>query len=171
MQNIEGLKIFNIPTSLEDNRGNFKKIYSLNTTPFVNIEEVYLSNTKKGFIRGMHFQREPYQNNRIISCVRGKVFDVLLDLRLDSNTFLNIFSIELNSLFSQAIYVPSGVAHGFQSLDNNSQILYLSDKIYNSNFDSGVSPIKFGIDWPIKIKGMGKRDAALPTLSEYLSRI
>jgi dTDP-4-dehydrorhamnose 3,5-epimerase len=171
MQKIEGIKIFKMPTSLVDNRGNFKKIYSLNTTPFINIEEVYLTKTEKGFIRGIHFQREPYQNNRVISCIEGKVFDVLLDLRPNTNTFLNIFSIELNSLFSQAIYVPSGVAHGFQSLEDNSEMLYLSDKIYNSNFDSGVSPIGLGIPWPIKIQGMSKRDATLPTLSEYLSRI
>jgi len=99
------------------------------------------------------------------------VFDVLLDLRPSSNTFLNIFSIELNSLFPQAIYVPSGVAHGFQSVEDNSQMLYFSDKVYNSDFDSGVAPIQFGIDWPMKVKGISKRDASLPTLSEYLSRI
>ena len=171
MPEIYGVTIFELPHRKIDERGDFTKILSLNITPSLGIEEVFFSKTKEGFVRGMHFQDGPFLNNRIISCVGGKVFDVLLDLRPNSNTFLNIFSIELNSLISQAIYVPAGVAHGFQSLENSSQMLYFSDKIYNSNFDSGVSPIEFGINWPIKVQGMSKRDAALPTLSEYLSRI
>lgn len=171
MPEINGVTLFELPHRHVDERGDFSKILSLNVTPKLSIEEVLFSKTKEGFVRGMHFQNGPYLNNRIITCLGGKVFDVLLDLRPSSNTFLNIFSIELNSLFSQAIYVPSGVAHGFQSIENNSQMLYFSDKVYHSDFDSGVAPIEFGIDWPIKIKGMSKRDASLPTLSEYLSRI
>jgi dTDP-4-dehydrorhamnose 3,5-epimerase len=168
---INGVTIFELPHRQIDERGAFTKILSLNITPKLSIEEVLLSKTKLGFVRGMHFQNGPFLNNRIISCVGGKVFDVLLDLRPDSSTFQCIFSIELDSLNSQAIYVPAGVAHGFQSLENSSQMLYFSDKIYNSNFDSGIVPIEFGIDWPIKVQGMSKRDATLPTLSEYLSRI
>ena len=171
MSEINGVIVFELPHRENDKRGDFTKILSLNITPGLSIAEVLFSKTNKGFVRGMHFQDGPFLNNRIISCVGGKVFDVLLDLRPDSNTFLDIFSIELNSLISQAIYVPAGVAHGFQSLENSSQMLYFSDKVYNSNFDSGVSPIGFGIDWPIKVQGMSKRDTALPALSEYISRI
>ena len=139
-------------------------------TPELHTEEVFISKTKKGFVRGLHLQNGPYLNNRIISCLTGKVFDVLIDLRPDSSTFLNISSTELNSLSLIGLYVPSGVAHGFQSLENDSRLIYFSDKAYNSNFDTGVAPIKSGIDWPIKVAGMSERDASLPSLNEYLSR-
>ncbi len=171
MSDINGVIIFELPHKKIDKRGEFIKILKFNETPKLIIEEVFFTETKKGFIRGMHFQGGQFSNNRIILCLKGKVFDVLLDLRPNSSTFLNIFSIELNSLFSQALYVPSGVAHGFQSLENKSQMLYFSDKIYNPNYDFGVAPIKFGIDWPIKVRGMSERDASLPSLTEYISGI
>lgn len=171
MPAIDGVVIFELPHKQIDDRGDFTKILSLNVTPELYIEEVFFSKTKKGFLRGLHFQNGPYLNNRIISCLVGKVFDVLLDLRPDSDTFLNVCSIELNSLLPIGLYVPSGVAHGFQSLENDSQLIYFSDKGYNSNFDTGVAPIKSGIDWPIRVAGMSERDASLPSLSEYLSRI
>jgi dTDP-4-dehydrorhamnose 3,5-epimerase len=171
MQEINGLISFELPHRENDERGAFTKILSLNITPELHVAEVFLSKTKKGYVRGLHFQNGPYLNNRIISCLSGKVFDVLLDLRPGSSTFLNIYSVELNSLSPRGIYVPSGVAHGFQSLENNSQLIYFSDKSYNSNFDIGVAPMKSGINWPIKVKGMSQRDASLPSLSEYLHRI
>jgi dTDP-4-dehydrorhamnose 3,5-epimerase len=171
MPEINGVTIFEMPHKKTDERGDFTKILSLNVTPELYIVEVFFSKTKKGFVRGLHFQNGPYLNNRIISCLSGKVFDVLLDLRPDSSTFLNVYSIELNSLSPKGIYVPSGVAHGFQSLENNSQLIYFSDKSYNSNFDIGVAPIKSGINWPIRVKGVSERDASLPSLSEHLHRI
>ena len=171
MQEINGVSSFELPHRENDERGYFTKILSLNITPELHVAEVFLSKTEKGYVRGLHFQNGPYLNNRIISCLSGKVFDVLLDLRTDSSTFLNIYSVELNSLSPKGIYVPSGVAHGFQSLENNSQLIYFSDKSYNSNFDIGVAPMKSGINWPIKVKGMSKRDASLPSLSEYLHKI
>jgi len=171
MQEINRVTSFELPHRENDERGDFTKILSLNITPELHVAEVFLSKTKKGYVRGLHFQNGPYLNNRIISCLSGKVFDVLLDLRPGSSTFLNIYSVELNSLSPKGIYVPSGVAHGFQSLENNSQLIYFSDKSYNSNFDTGVAPMKSGINWPIKVKGMSERDASLPSLSEYLHKI
>jgi dTDP-4-dehydrorhamnose 3,5-epimerase len=167
---INGVIVFELPHKKIDERGDFTKILSLNVTPELCIEEVFISKTKKGFVRGLHLQNGPSLNNRIISCLTGKVFDVLIDLRPDSSTFLNISSTELNSLLPIGLYVPSGVAHGFQSLENDSQLIYFSDKAYNSNFDTGVAPIKSGIDWPIRVAGMSERDASLPSLNEYLSR-
>jgi len=168
---INGVVVFELPHKQIDERGDFTKILSSGITPELHTEEVFLSQTKKGFLRGLHLQNGPYLNNRIIACLAGKVFDVLLDLRPDSSTFLNISTIELNSLSPIGLYVPSGIAHGFQSLENGSQLIYFSDKGFNSNFDTGVSPIKSGIEWPIRVAGMSKRDVSLPSLSEYLSRI
>jgi dTDP-4-dehydrorhamnose 3,5-epimerase len=167
---INGVIVFELPHKKIDERGDFTKILSLNVTPELNIEEVFLSKTKKGYIRGLHFQNGPYLNNRIISCLAGKVFDVLIDLRPESSTFQNISSIEMNSLSPIGMYVPSGVAHGFQSLENDSQMIYFSDKAYNSDFDAGVAPNNSGVEWPIRVVGMSERDASLPSLTEYLSR-
>ena len=171
MPEINGVTVFELPHRKTDDRGDFTKIISLNITPELHIVEVFFSKTKKGFVRGLHFQNGPYLNNRIISCLSGKVFDVLLDLRPGSDTFLKIHTIEINSLSPKGVFVPSGVAHGFQSLEDNSQLIYFSDNSYNPNFDTGVAPMKSGINWPIKVNGMSERDASLPSLSEHLHRI
>ena len=171
MPEIDGVFVFELPHRQIDNRGEFTKILSSSITPKLSIEEVFLSTTKKGFIRGMHFQCGRFQNNRIVSCIDGKVFDVLLDLRPRSNTFQNIFSVEFNWISPQAVYIPAGVAHGFQALEDNSQMIYFSDKTYNSKYDIGVSPINCGINWPIEVQGLSERDISLPTLNDYISRI
>lgn len=171
MLEIDGVKIFKFPHTKNDERGEFVKIISESITPNLNIQEIFLSTTKKGIIRGMHFQTGLYENNRIIACLNGKVFDVLLDLRPRSRTFLNTYTIELTSKLLQAVYVPAGVAHGFQSLKKNSKMIYLSDKTYNAAFDTGITPLSFGLKWPMMVKGISKRDSALPTLDEYIAKL
>lgn len=171
MLEIDGVEFFKFPHTKSDERGQFTKIISHIVTPYLNIQEVFLSTTNKGIIRGMHLQTGPYGNNRIIACISGKVFDVLLDLRPNSKTFLKIYTFELFSKLSQAVYVPAGVAHGFQALEKKSKIIYFSDKVYSASFDTGITPLSFGVKWPIKVRGISKRDSALPTLSEYVSHL
>jgi len=171
MHEIEGVKIFKFPHTKNDKRGEFTKIFSESVTPYLAIQEIFLSSTKKGMIRGMHFQTGLYENNRIIACLDGKVFDVLLDLRPKSRTFLNIYTIELTNKLFQAVFVPIGVAHGFQSLKKNSKMIYLSDKTYNAAFDTGVNPLSLELKWPMRVRGISKRDSCLPTLNTFISKL
>lgn len=165
MSRITGLKKVLLPKNFRDNRGLFVKLFSTNSFIDFEIAEVYFSKTKKGFIRGMHYQSGKFANDRIIYCIDGTIHDILIDLRETSKTFLNIYSVKLNANQNFAMFIPKGVAHGFQALTTNATVIYLSDKNYNEKYDKGVFPLSEEFSWPIKIKGISKRDKSLPKLN------
>ena len=98
----------------------------------------------------MHYQKEPYPETKIVSCFRGTVYDVVLDLRKDSPTYLKWDSLELSGENGCSIYIPSGVAHGFQTLTENTLIYYQLSEFFMKEYYSGVrwNDPKFKIDWP-----------------------
>ncbi len=109
-------------------------------------------NIKKGTIRGMHYQIPPFEEMKIISCVKGAIFDVVLDLRKDSPTYLKWQGFELNEINHKMLLIPKGCAHGFQSLKDETVLNYLVSQYYTPNADSGVrynDPL-INIDFPIK---------------------
>lgn len=165
MSKINGLKKVLLPKHFRDNRGLFVKLFATNLFGDFEIAEVYFSKTKKGFIRGMHYQSGKFANNRIIYCSNGTIHDILIDLRKKSNTFLNVYSVKLNANQNFAIFIPKGVAHGFQALTTNATVIYLSDKKYSEKYDKGVFPLSEEFSWPIKINGISKRDKTLPKLN------
>ena len=118
-------------------------------------------NLKKGTLRGMHFQLPPYDEVKIVSCTNGKIFDVVADLRKNSPTFGLWDSNELSKDNYSMLYVPSGVAHGFQTLENNSIIYYQINQYFNSKYYSGIKyddPF-FNINWPLPISSISKNDS------------
>jgi dTDP-4-dehydrorhamnose 3,5-epimerase len=118
-------------------------------------------NTRRGTLRGMHFQRAPHAETKLIRCTRGAVFDVLLDLRPRSATFCGWHAAELSDANGAAVYVPAGVAHGFQSLTDASEVLYQIAERYTPEASAGVrwDDPAFGIDWPIRPPILSERDA------------
>jgi dTDP-4-dehydrorhamnose 3,5-epimerase len=134
--------------------------------PNFRLEEVFISNTVKGAVRGMHLQTEEASNWRIIQVVSGAAFDVLLDLRISQPTYLKTQINILNGNSPQALLVPPGVAHGFQAIENT-EMLYLTSHRYVSELDKGVNPLSIGINWPLEITAMSDRDKALPNLEDY----
>lgn len=96
-------------------------------------------NTKKGTFRGLHFQKSPFQETKLIRCISGSVIDFALDIRKDSKTFLKVFSIELSANNMKSLLLPKGFAHGFYTLEDNSDLLYYHDEFYNSEFDAGIN--------------------------------
>ena len=119
-----------------DKRGSFFRFYCENEfkNKNINVKWVQMNhsiNEKKGTLRGMHFQAEPYSEIKLVRCIKGSVFDVIVDLRKDSDTYLKWQSFELSSVNNNAILIPKGFAHGFQTLEKNSELIYLHSEFYN----------------------------------------
>jgi dTDP-4-dehydrorhamnose 3,5-epimerase len=126
-------------------------------------------NTRRGTLRGLHFQEEPYAEEKIVSCTRGAVFDVIVDLRAGSPTFGRHLAQELTPDGFLSLYVPKGFAHGFQTLASDSVVFYVMSEFYKPQAASGVrwNDPDIGIAWPLEDPFMSERDAALPTVVEW----
>jgi dTDP-4-dehydrorhamnose 3,5-epimerase len=146
----------------EDHRGSFIKTYNKDQFFDLGIEleirERYFSISHKNVIRGMHFQIPPYDHVKLVSVMQGSIFDVVLDLRKNSQTYGEYFHIILNAKDGVAIYIPKGFAHGFLALENNSLIEYNQSTVYNQSSDTGIRYDSFGIDWGIASPIMSSRD-------------
>lgn len=150
---------------LNDERGGFSRIFCENefkknglNKHFVQINQSY--NIQKGTIRGMHFQKQPFSEVKLIRCVKGSVIDVIIDLRKDSNTFLKHVKVELSEQNRKMIYVPEGFAHGFQTLENNSELIYHHTQFYNSSAEDGLryNDEALNINWPLPVSIISERD-------------
>lgn len=135
----------------KDIRGGFVKIYNEESYQKKNIsfpiKEIYYSVSNKNVVRGMHFQVPPFEHEKIVHVITGRIIDVLLDLRKNSDTYGKYTTIELTGTSKKAIYIPKGFAHGFMSLENNTVMQYCVGSVYNEKGDSGIRYDSFGYDW------------------------
>lgn len=122
----------------------------------------------RGTVRGMHFQRPPHAETKFVSCLRGEVFDVALDLRDNSPTFLQWHSVVLSADNHNTLVIPEGFAHGFQTLTNNCEMLYFHTHIYQPDAEGGLNAQdpRLSIQWPLPIGSVSLRDAGHPFLDE-----
>ncbi len=159
-----------------DERGFFEKIfdksmfasYKLNTQ----IDSIAISsNTNIGTLRGLHFQSPPFAEDKIVSCIAGSIFDVVVDLRFDSPTFCKWAAVTLESDDEQVLYLPAGVAHGFQTLEDNSSVLYGITTAYNpaSAHSIRYSDPELNISWPIPVGIVSKKDAEGLSLADAVN--
>lgn len=120
-----------------------------------------------GTLRGMHFQRPPHAEVKLIRAIRGRVHDVIVDLRGGSPSFGHHVAVELDADIRNAIYVPEGFAHGFQTLTEEVEMIYAHSAAYVPDAEGGVQGLDpaLGIDWPRPVKQRSSRDEALPLLS------
>jgi len=167
----EGLSIIE-RGAFQDSRGIFEKIFSFRDLSSIinnfSIEQINLSkNTSKGTLRGLHYQLKPYEEYKIVTCLKGKIFDVAVDLRENSKTYLKHFNIILKENDNLSICIPVGFAHGFQTLANDSHVLYLQTGLYSPIFEAGVNALDplLSIKWPIQISNFSSRDKKLPFLT------
>lgn len=118
----------------------------------------------KAVIRGMHFQNTPFCEVKLVKCVQGSVFDVIIDLRAGSATFLQWFGAELSAENKQMMYVPAGFAHGFQSLSDYSEITYMVSAFYNKESEGGIkyNDPKVNIEWPLPVSLVSDKDMKIP---------
>lgn len=149
----------------EDNRGFFartfcKKEFAAHNlvTDFVQCNLSY--NRIKGTLRGMHFQTPPYEEIKIVSCMHGTVYDVVLDIRENSETYGKWLSQELSEDNNIMLYIPKGLAHGFQTLTDEALVYYQMSSFYSPNAASGIrfDDKRFNIIWPIENKIMSEKD-------------
>ena len=169
---LEGLKIFE-PKIFEDVRGKFIKTYTQDffTKHRVNIEikETYYSLSNKDVIRGMHFQTPPYDHLKLVYVPYGKIIDVVLDIRKDSKTYGKYFSIELSSENGKILIIPQGFAHGFKSLEDNTNVTYMQSSVYAPNNDGGIRYDSFGFDWDLNNPQLSDRDITFESLEAFNS--
>ena len=148
-----------------DERGIFQRKFCDKELDFFlgdsHISQINFSSTKnKGTIRGMHFQYPPFSEKKIIFCTRGSVFDVVIDLRAKSKTFLKWHTEILRQDNNRIILVPEGFAHGFQALENESELIYFHTKHFNEYSEGVINPINsnLNIQWPLKPSHISDRD-------------
>ena len=158
-------------TSHTDERGSFFRFYCQNEFKenSININWIQMNhsiNKEKGTIRGLHFQVEPYSEIKLVRCIKGSVFDVIVDLRKDSDTYLQWQSFELSSKNCNAILIPKGFAHGFQTLEKNSELIYLHSEYYNKEYERGIyfNDKSLNIKWPIKKIIISSKDTSHPKI-------
>lgn len=168
---LPGLLVFE-PKVFLDTRGYFFESYNYDTfrkqgitDPFVQDNQ---SNSVYGVIRGLHFQRAPYAQGKLVRALEGIILDVALDLRKGSPTYLKTFSIELSAENRKQLYVPKGFAHGFSVISAMATVLYKCNSFYNKESESGIlyNDRELDIDWKIpRDKAIvSEKDAAWPAL-------
>lgn len=162
---IDGVRISKYQVT-SDIRGMFIKLHPLSELGN-NLDSVALSfNPKTGTIRGLHFQIEPYAEEKLVSCVQGAVFDVAVDLRPESQTFGKWTSFELSADNAMQAYLPKGIAHGFQTLMPNSILHYGLTASYAADSSYVIDPLgDLNISWPVKEFLISDRDAQGVSLS------
>lgn len=147
-----------------DERGSFSRLYCRQSFQDAGIafdvRQTNISrNTHIHTLRGMHFQRAPHGEQKLVQCIQGAIFDVAIDLREGSPTYRQHFAIELTPEAANGLYIPEGCAHGFLSLTPNAHVLYhMGGSDYVPEAASGVRWDAFGIDWPAEPKVMSERD-------------
>ena len=163
LNQIYKMKIINSPLQgcylikenvIDDNRGHFLETYNYNyLKEKINVDQFIQENesfSRKKVIRGMHYQQEPYSQNKIIRVLSGKIWDIVIDLRPDSSSYLNSYGVELSQENGEQLFVPSGFAHGFAVISDYARVIYKVNKPYMPNFEKGFSPFdpQFNLNWP-----------------------
>ncbi len=150
---------------IEDERGFFGRAWCANEFKQHGLNPAFVQlNTsfshKKGTIRGMHYQVDPYQEVKFIRCTRGRIYDVIIDLRPDSPTFMKWVGNELSADNYRMVYVPENFAHGFVTMENNSEVYYPVSQFYTPGAERGLrwNDLAFDIKWPVEISVVSDKD-------------
>lgn len=155
-----------------DHRGAFARAFCKREFAAAHIEFDIVqcnlaSTTRAGVVRGLHFQEPPAQERKLVRCVAGAVFDVLVDMRLQSPTYRKVFCMRLDATERRALFVPSGVAHGYQALADGTEFLYMTDQYYAPGREQGVryDDPAIAVAWPLPPRDVADRDRNWPLLS------
>lgn len=159
---------------LQDDRGFFSRVFCKNefkenglNSNWVQINNSY--NKFKGTLRGMHMQNEPFDEVKLVRCIKGEIYDVIVDLRKKSKTFGKWAGQKLTESNREMMYVPSGFAHGFISLTDDSEIMYFSSNFYNAKCERSLyyGDKNVGINWPTKIVYVSQKDKIGKSLNTF----
>lgn len=168
----QGVKLIQCFSSC-DSRGGFTKIYNepayLAAGLDVSIKESYYSLSGRDVIRGMHFQLPPYGHAKIVHVIKGKVEDVVLDLRKNSGTYGQAFSFLLSEDDPKALYIPDGFAHGFKCMQDHTLMLYQVTSAYEKSSDTGILYNSFDYDWKLESPVISDRDKRFVPFRDFES--
>ena len=169
---MEGLLVLQT-LPFQDARGGFQKPFNADffrehglATDF---KEFYYSVNRKGVIRGMHFQTPPCDHEKLVYVSRGRILDVVLDIRKESVTYGKYFETELNASDGCALYIPRGFAHGFCALEEESVVNYAQTSCYDREHDCGIRYSSFGYTWPAEDPVLSPRDSSFPAFQDFNS--
>ena len=168
---IPGVVVFS-PNLIKDKRGAFIKTYQevvfrSHGISFISKEE-FFTVSNPYVIRGMHFQAPPYEHAKIVTCLSGRILDVLLDIRFSSKTYGKSFAIEMSGSQPRVIYIPSGIAHGFCVLGEEKAVVhYRVNSPHVPSHDHGILWNSFDFDWPFLNPIISDRDIALPKFCNF----
>ncbi len=164
------------PKVFRDERGFFLETYSEKVFAVQGIDAKFVQDNhsfsaKKGVLRGLHFQLPPNAQAKLVRVTRGKVYDVIVDLRKNSPTFGKWEGFELSSENFQMLFIPRGFAHAFLTLEDNTEFMYKVDSFYAPESDSGIiwNDPDLNIDWPIKEPILSEKDSKLQKFNGFLS--
>ena len=123
-----------------------------------------------GTLRGIHYQTYPHEEDKLVRCTRGRIFDVVVDLRPNSKTYKKWMGVELSEENYRMIYIPKGIAHGFQTLEDNTEVFYQISDEYMPNYSKGIrwNDPTFDIEWPIDSPIMSQRDKEYPNFEKSM---
>lgn len=158
---------------LEDSRGFFLETYKASDFALGGVSPRFVQDnhslSRKGVVRGLHFQRDPHAQAKLVRVCRGSVWDVAVDLRPGSPTYGEWFGIELSEANRRQLFIPEGFAHGFQALSEEAELLYKCSAEYDPSCDSGIrwDDPTLAIRWPISDAVVSPKDAALPPFGEH----
>ena len=149
---------------LFDNRGSFIKIYdSDELIKLENITEVFFTNSKKEAVRGMHYQRPPYEINRVVTCLKGSVLDVIVNINPASPAFKTVNHKVLRE--NESLFIPQDYAHGFYAIED-CDLLYLTDNLYSKEYEDGILWKSINFEWPIDNPILSERDKSFKDIEE-----
>lgn len=161
-----------------DERGRFARLFCQTSLTLqgrsFDIRQINHSRTcEQGSVRGLHYQQAGYAESKLITCVRGAVWDVAVDLRPDSPTYLQWHAEELRADDGRSLLIPAGFAHGFQALADDSEVLYFTDADYAPAHEAGlrVTDPRLAIRWPLPVKNLSAKDACHPLLDEHFAGV
>lgn len=162
-----------IPDVFGDNRGWFYESYSLEKFKALGIDTVFVQDNrsfseKKGTLRGIHFQKSPAAQTKLLCCTRGEILDVAVDLRKGSPTYLEWVSARLSAENKHFLYIPKGFGHGFVTLTDNVEVLYKVDDYYSKENDRSIrfDDTSIGVDWGIDNPILSQKDITAPLLKD-----
>jgi len=159
------------PFYAQDERGFFVKTFHTERFSAIGLptewQEEYYSSSRKGVIRGMHFQTPPHDHEKLVYCIQGRALDVVLDLRKDSPTFGRHFAVELDAACGHGVMIPKGMAHGFLALTDNVLMTYKVTSVYAPENDAGIRWDSFGFNWGVEQPTVSVRDSIHPIFANF----
>ncbi len=171
---IEGLLVLQ-PKVWHDERGYFFESFRSDVFEKLNIDVTFVQDnqslSQRGTIRGLHFQKAPFEQGKLVRVVQGRVLDVALDIRKNSATYGQYYAIELSAENQTQFYIPPGFAHGFSTLEDNTIFCYKCTNYYHKASEGGVlyNDPALGIDWKVEGLFVSDKDKELPTLANFVS--